>query len=56
MSFEDFLTNWSSLEICHLSVDSFSDEIGDQSDLSWKNLFSDSASSWYFYISKLVYY
>ena len=43
MSYRDFLEQWSSLEICHLSVDSFSDEQQDaENNLSWKDLCSDS--------------
>lgn len=39
MSFEDFLSNWDSVEICHLSADSFGDQIEEVDDfatLSWR--------------------
>lgn len=44
MSFEDFLANWHSVEICHLSAESFSEEIEEADDFStfsWRKLASD---------------
>lgn len=33
MSFEDFLTSWHTVQICHLSADSFSGEIEKANDV-----------------------
>lgn len=33
MSFEDFLQIWDAVQICHLSADSFSDEILEKEDV-----------------------
>ena len=39
MSFEDFMQIWDTVDMCHLSIDSFSGELGetdDDSNLSWQ--------------------
>ena len=38
MSFEDFLKNWEVVQICHLSVDCFSDEINESGDVPEQSL------------------
>lgn len=49
MCYEDFLNEWYVLEICHLSVDSFTSELAEANDLnamSWRGLCSDSENAW----------
>ena len=45
MSFDDFLANWDTVEICHLSADSFSDEIADADDVNSIKFFNNVKSS-----------
>jgi len=49
MSFSDFLKNWDSVQICHLSADSFSGAIAESNDLdsfSW-NKISSTPNAWH---------
>ena len=49
MGYNDFLANWHSVQICHLSADSFSDNLTEGTNLenmSWRKLLSDDESGW----------
>ena len=49
MEYSDFLANWHSVQICHLSAESFSDNLTEGSNLenlSWRKLLSDDDSGW----------
>ena len=49
MEYSDFLANWLSVQICHLSAESFSDNLTEGSNLenlSWRKLLSDDESGW----------
>ena len=39
MSFSDFVTNWHTVQICHLSAETFSGELADPSDVIKKHIF-----------------
>lgn len=46
MCFQDFMSNWDSLQICHMTADSFSEELCEtdcDTDLKWKCNFYQSA-------------
>lgn len=38
MSFSDFLVNWDQVQICHISADSYSDEVLETDDVNPLNL------------------
>jgi calpain len=48
MEFKDFLAEWHNIQICHLSADSFSDNLSENANMenmSWRKLLSDDESS-----------
>lgn len=40
MSYEDFMINWEILEMCHLTIDSFSDELLETDDVLYVFFYS----------------
>ena len=40
MSYEDFMINWEILEMCHLTIDSFSDELLETDDVLYVYFYS----------------
>jgi hypothetical protein len=39
MCFDDFMANWEIVEICHLTIDSFSDELLETDDVIYDSLY-----------------
>ena len=57
MSYEDFLQNFSSLEICHMNIYNFCDEkIQANENFTWRTLCLDSDKSWLKILTKFSFF